>query len=279
MAARTVKGLTPAELVVEAALQDVPEGAPVLEVALRSAGRIAEDLSRLQVKITATELEQQLQEAGFILQGSLAARRRLRAAPMLAVAQALGAAHAQKQPVFWAFTGPGPSLGARGGLDPERLQAVGLGGPGALLNVGPAKNIPGLVSAALMAWARGQRTLPRAVWLVTGGSQDPAPGRVWQAGLQRLADDFGLTVHVRHLPAGIFRWIKAPVQLARIHSVLGAGQTALTHLHRVYARRASKAARALTIDVRDAVPVAGKLAVRSEGPPALRSYRIHPRGR
>jgi len=251
----------------------------VFEVAVQSAGRLAKDLSRLKVKITADELEQQLEEAGFILQGSLAARRRLRVAPMLAIAQELGAAHAQKRPVFWAPTGPGPSLGARGGLDPERLKAAGLGGQGALLNVGPAQNIPGLVSAALMAWARGQRTLPKAVWLVTGGSQDPAPGRVWQAGLQRFADDFELTVHVRHLPAGIFRWIKAPVPLARIHSVLGEGHTALTCLHRVYARRASRAPQALIVDVRDAVPVAGKLAVRSEGPPALRSYRVHPRGR
>lgn len=279
MAARQVRGLTPAELVVEASLQDVPAKGPVFELATSPAGRLCKALDRLHIRLTAEELEQQLVDAGFSRHGSSVGRRRLQSAAVGLIAKELSAALRAGQPVFWAHSEAGPSLNRQGSLQLDALPGLGLGAPGSLLNVGPLESLPGLVSAALLAWARGpgRRVKSDKLWLVTGGLRDPDPGKTWHASLQRLADDSAKVVSVRHLPACILRWVRPRVLVAQVQSILPDGRTLNTVVERVYLRRPSRPSPPVHIQVRDAVPVLGRPVVKTEGKPALRRYRVTPR--
>jgi len=264
------------EDVVEAALEEVPKRGAVLEICTASTARLCKDLKALDVTLTPLELEQQLVDAGFTLHGSPGGRRVAKAPPLRKVADEVAAALAAKAPVFWVGTEPGPKLA--GPIDASTLRSAGLAGS-AILNVGPVAGIAGLVSAALLGWRRGpgRRGRVSEAWLVTGGEGDSPTIPAWQACLQRVADDAQLVLHVRHLPAGVSRWTRARAKVALVHTVLPGGRTLRTTIERVYARRPARAPGLAEVDVAEATPVSGRRAVRAEGRPASRRYRVQPR--
>jgi Rhodopirellula transposase DDE domain len=59
-------------------------------------------------------------------------------------------------------------------------------------------------------WCRlGKQAYPQAVELLItadGGGSNGARVRLWKRELQQLADDLGLTIHVRHFPPGTSKW-------------------------------------------------------------------------
>lgn len=61
-------------------------------------------------------------------------------------------------------------------------------------------------------WYRmGKPAYPQAVELLItadGGGSNSARVRLWKRELQQLADDLGLTIHVRHFPPGTSKWNK-----------------------------------------------------------------------
>ena len=68
------------------------------------------------------------------------------------------------------------------------------------------------VNAIRLWWARmGRHRFPRARTLLitadAGGSNGPR-SRLWRWALQRVADDFGLTLSVCHFPPGTSKWNK-----------------------------------------------------------------------
>ena len=68
------------------------------------------------------------------------------------------------------------------------------------------------VEAIRQWWLRmGQRVYPTAPDLLItadGGGSNGARVRLWKAELQRLADELGLRLHVRHFPPGTSKWNK-----------------------------------------------------------------------
>lgn len=277
MATRALKPARP-EDVVEAALREVPAKAPVLEIATASIAKLVRALRGFDVVIDAAELEAQLVEAGLHLHGSRGGRRNFSAAPFEKVAAELKAALGKGAAVFSVLSEHGPRL--VGPIDRSALRAAGLASEGAVLNVGRACAVPGLVTAALLGWARGpgRRLRAREAWIVTGGRADPGTAPTWQACLQRLADDAELVLHVRHLPAGVSRWTKPRAPVARVHTVEAGGEVTSTVVERVYARRPARTPAPVTVRVEQAAPVSGRRSVRAEGRPAARRYRISPRG-
>lgn len=267
------------EDVVEASLQARPARRAVLELSTRSLGSLREELERLGVRLSCADLDAQLAEAGFDLHGSAAARSRASAAGLDEIARELSGALTGGAPVFWARTVAGPRL-EPGPLDLERLRAAGLGVGGAVLNVGSPDRLPALVAAALLAWQRGpgRRGAGGALWLATGGAEDRFAAGKWQASLQRVADEAQTPLHVRHFPAGIARWLKPRVQLARFDTVAPGGRTLVTTLARVYARRPPRAPAPVRVDVGEARAAEGRRLVKAEGRPASRRYVIRPRG-
>jgi hypothetical protein len=89
------------------------------------------------------------------------------------------------------------------------------------------------VNAIRLWWARmGRHRFPRARTLVItadgGGSNGPR-SRLWKWALQRLADDFGLTLSVCHLPPGTSKWNKIEHRLFSFISQNWRGKPLVSH--------------------------------------------------
>lgn len=270
------KAPRPEELV-EASLRTVPKEGAVLEILTVSPGALCRKLKRAEVELSAAELEEQLVEAGLQLHGGARARARAATAALTRIAQDVSRALVEGRPVLVVDTAPGPTLGA-GGVDVEAVRGAGLGGPGRLLNVGAPAKAAELVAAGLLAWCRGQRRRPDGLVVVTGGSADLDPVRVWQPSLQYLADAADLTLTVRHLPAGVTRWTKSLGLAFGVDTIAPGGATLRTGVSRLYARRPSRLPAPVTVDARAAGAArGGRRGIKGEGTPACRIYRVRPR--
>jgi hypothetical protein len=89
------------------------------------------------------------------------------------------------------------------------------------------------VNAIRLWWARmGRHRFPRARTLVItadgGGSNGPR-SRLWKWALQRLADDFDLTLSVCHLPPGTSKWNKIEHRLFSFISQNWRGKPLVSH--------------------------------------------------
>jgi len=81
------------------------------------------------------------------------------------------------------------------------------------VSVGVSHDTPQFAVEAIRQWwlRMGQRVYPKvADLLITadGGGSNGVRVRLWKAGLQRLADELGLRLHVRHFPPGTSKWNK-----------------------------------------------------------------------
>jgi len=81
------------------------------------------------------------------------------------------------------------------------------------VSVGISHDTAQFAVAAIRRWWRqmGQRAYPAAPQLLItadGGGSNGARVRLWKVELQRLADELGLLLHVRHFPPGTSKWNK-----------------------------------------------------------------------
>jgi hypothetical protein len=81
------------------------------------------------------------------------------------------------------------------------------------VNVGTDHDTPAFAVASIRQWWRqmGAACYPSARDLLItadGGGSNSARSRLWKVGLQRLADETGLSIHVSHLPPGTSKWNK-----------------------------------------------------------------------
>ena len=77
--------------------------------------------------------------------------------------------------------------------------------------VGTSQETPAFAAAAMRRWwlACGRQRYPGATRLLIEADCGGANGNrswVWKAGLQRLADEFGLVITVTHYPPGASKW-------------------------------------------------------------------------
>lgn len=89
------------------------------------------------------------------------------------------------------------------------------------------------VNAIRLWWSRmGRHRFPRARRLLitadAGGSNGPR-SRLWKWALQRLADDFGLTLSVGHFPPGTSKWNKIEHRLFSVISQNWRGTPLVSH--------------------------------------------------
>jgi hypothetical protein len=83
----------------------------------------------------------------------------------------------------------------------------------AWVSVGRDHDTPAFAVAAIRQWwtMMGRRAYPGATDLyitADAGGSNGYRSRAWKAGLQRVADDLGLTIHVSHFPPGTSKWNK-----------------------------------------------------------------------
>ena len=81
------------------------------------------------------------------------------------------------------------------------------------VSVGISHDTAQFAVAAIRRWwlQMGQRVYPTAPQLLItadGGGSNGARVRLWKVELQRLADELGLRLHVRHFPPGTSKWNK-----------------------------------------------------------------------
>jgi hypothetical protein len=83
----------------------------------------------------------------------------------------------------------------------------------AWVSVGRDHDTPAFAVAAIRQWwmTLGRRAYPAATDLyitADAGGSNGYRARAWKTGLQRLADDLRLTIHVSHVPPGTSKWNK-----------------------------------------------------------------------
>ena len=83
----------------------------------------------------------------------------------------------------------------------------------AWVSVGRDHDTPAFAVAAIRQWwtTMGRRAYPAATDLyitADAGGSNGYRSRAWKAGLQRLADELRLTIHVSHFPPGTSKWNK-----------------------------------------------------------------------
>jgi hypothetical protein len=83
----------------------------------------------------------------------------------------------------------------------------------AWVSVGRDHDTPAFAVASIRQWwtMMGRRAYPDATDLyitADAGGSNGYRSRAWKTGLQRVADDLGLTIHVSHCPPGTSKWNK-----------------------------------------------------------------------
>jgi hypothetical protein len=83
----------------------------------------------------------------------------------------------------------------------------------AWVSVGRDHDTPAFAVASIRQWwtMMGRQAYPGATDLyitADAGGSNGYRSRAWKAGLQRVADDLGLTIHVSHFPPGTSKWNK-----------------------------------------------------------------------
>ena len=83
----------------------------------------------------------------------------------------------------------------------------------AWVSVGRDHDTPAFAVASIRQWwtMMGRRAYPRATALfitADAGGSNGYRSRTWKRGLQRVADDLGLAIHVSHFPPGTSKWNK-----------------------------------------------------------------------
>ena len=83
----------------------------------------------------------------------------------------------------------------------------------AWVSVGRDHDTPAFAVASIRQWwtMMGRRAYPQATSLfitADAGGSNAYRSRAWKKGLQRLADDLGLRIHVSHFPPGTSKWNK-----------------------------------------------------------------------
>jgi hypothetical protein len=95
--------------------------------------------------------------------------------------------------------------------------------------IGTSHETAEFATAALRTWwlRQGRRCYPAATrWLIEADSGGANGNRrwAWKVGLQRLADEFGLTITVAHYPAGASKWNRIEHRMFNLISGNWAGQ-------------------------------------------------------
>jgi hypothetical protein len=95
--------------------------------------------------------------------------------------------------------------------------------------VGISHNTPQFAIAAIRTWwlTMGQLFYPdQKHWLIEAdcGGSNGNRSRVWKAGLQQLADEFGLIITVTHFPSGTSKWNPIEHRMFNLISANWAGQ-------------------------------------------------------
>jgi hypothetical protein len=103
------------------------------------------------------------------------------------------------------------------------------------ISIGRSHDTPAFAVASLRAWwiAVGRKRYARQPHLLIQSDSGGSNGSrlwTWKAGLQRLADEFGLEITVTHFPPGASRW--NPIE-ARLFDLIG--ETLVARPHGTYA--------------------------------------------
>jgi hypothetical protein len=100
--------------------------------------------------------------------------------------------------------------------------------------VGTSHDTAEFATAALRTWwlRQGRRYYPAATRLLIEADSGGANGNrvwAWKAGIQRLADEIGLTITVAHYPAGASKWNRIEHRMFNLISGNWAGQPLETY--------------------------------------------------
>ena len=133
----------------------------------------------------------------------------------------------KKKELVWDFKNAGQEWQPTGAPEPVRIHdfpgdAVGKAIPygvydmarnEAWVSVGRDHDTPAFAVASIRQWwtMMGRRAYPDATSLfitADAGGSNAYRSRAWKTGLQRVADDLGLRIHVSHFPPGTSKWNK-----------------------------------------------------------------------
>jgi hypothetical protein len=232
----------------EALVEPLTRGDPEspLRWTCKSARTLAGELSARRHPLSHTKVAQLLREAGYSLQGNRkteegashpdrdaqfrhinrAVRRALRAGdPVISVdtkkKELIG--NYRNDGRQWRKTGTAEKVNGHDFPSPDVPRAYpygiyDLGRNSGFVNVGTDHDTGAFAVASIRGWwrAAGRRLYPRAQRLLItadGGGSNGWRLRLWKWELQRLADQTGLTLTVRHFPPGTSKWNKVEHRL------------------------------------------------------------------
>jgi hypothetical protein len=228
----------------------------------KSTAQLADGLTRQRHPVSPRTVATLLKAAGYSLQANRKTREGAshpdRDAQFRYLARLITAGHQQEQPVVsvdtkkkelvgdfknggreWRPAGHPVAVRVHDFLDPDLGKAIPYGVYDLAHNEGWVSvgidhdTAEFAVNAIRLWWTRmGRRRFPRArTLLITadgGGSNGPR-SRLWKWALQRLADDFGLTLSVCHLPPGTSKWNKIEHRLFSFISQNWRGKPLVSH--------------------------------------------------
>jgi hypothetical protein len=228
----------------------------------KSTAQLADELTRQRHPVSPRTVATLLKEAGYSLQANRKTREGAghpdRDAQFRYLAGVITACHRDRQPAIsvdtkkkelvgdfknggreWRPHGQPVPVRVHDFLDPALGKAIPYGvydlaNNEGWVSVGIDHDTAEFAANAIRLWwtRMGRHRFPRARRLVItadgGGSNGPR-SRLWKWALQRVADDFGLTLSVCHFPPGTSKWNKIEHRLFSVISQNWRGQPLVSH--------------------------------------------------
>ena len=227
----------------EALVEPLTRGDPTspLRWTCKSRAKLTAALTAQGWRVSSTTVGRLLHELGYSLQ-ALQKRKEGTAHPdrnaqfehinatataFLAQGQPVISVDTKKKELVGEFKNAGHEWQPTGAPEPVRVHdfpadAVGkaipygvydMGRNEAWVSVGRDHDTPAFAVASIRQWwtMMGRRAYPDATSLfitADAGGSNAYRARAWKTGLQRLADDLGLCIHVSHFPPGTSKWNK-----------------------------------------------------------------------
>lgn len=228
----------------------------------KSTAQLADELTRQHHRVSPRTVATLLKEAGYSLQANRKTREGAahpdRDAQFRYLARVIRQCHRDRQPAIsvdtkkkelvgdfrnggreWRPRGEPLSVRVHDFLDPALGKAIPYGvydlaNNEGWVSVGIDHDTAEFAANAIRLWwtRMGRHRFPRARRLLItadGGGSNGARSRLWKWALQRVADDFDLTLSICHLPPGTSKWNKIEHRLFSFISQNWRGKPLVSH--------------------------------------------------